>query len=347
MSGEAFISRSVGAYLVRNLDFMLRDRNRACYAKVHYIDIPSSSVPHAVRNFLGLGDKLIPTQRLPSYRTIYKCIFEFRVATYRGIALADASNRKDPLHKLRRPFYRQLSSWLPKFEKVGSTVIDAVDAFSGELLNAFQIAKQNETKARGKFSNLGVADRWAISWLKEHDEFIDTPADKNLGTVLLPRSTYDTHLTRQLNTSFVELGFEDVMLVPAKAQRQITSTLSLALSHGILNNQQVDFAKSLFDCWSFPNGRLLMKIHKAELAARLITSGTKWVTNTISILLATTLQPCLECAESIAKDTRAVVTGIDNFNKDNTHGSIRIASFDVEQLYPSINQERQLLGFVR
>ena len=87
-----------------------------------------------------------------------------------------------------------------------------------------------------------------------------------------------------------------------------------------------------------------MKIHKTELAARLITSGTRWITNTISILLAATLQPCLDLAETIAKDTRAVVNSIDKFNNDSSHHNIRVASFDVEQLYPSINQERAIVG---
>ena len=84
-------------------------------------------------------------------------------------------------------------------------------------------------------------------------------------------------------------------------------------------------------------------MHKPKLGARLIAAGTRWITNPLSLLVAKFLQPLVRVTDTVAQDTQCV---IDALKDAPITADSKLATFDVEQLYPSMDQV-QVLGATR
>ena len=66
--GEFDSDTFLGAELIRNVATMLNNYHRKPkYVDIHYIDCTARDFPLAVRNFVALGDKLVPSQSMPSF----------------------------------------------------------------------------------------------------------------------------------------------------------------------------------------------------------------------------------------------------------------------------------------
>ena len=93
----------------------------------------------------------------------------------------------------------------------------------------------------------------------------------------------------------------------------------------------------LLQAWRTPRVRLLVKVHKPILDSRLVTSGTKWLTNPLSLVLAVELQKIIKLAPSVAGDTQAVIDvlgSIPSVEKD-----VHLATYDVDNLYPCLDHD--------
>ena len=91
-------------------------------------------------------------------------------------------------------------------------------------------------------------------------------------------------------------------------------TVGIGRSHGVFCDKICECLECLAakSNLKFPCCRALAKVHKPKVAGRLITVGTSWITNPISLYVAKLLQPTLNEMNSIAKDTADVLVGLKN-----------------------------------
>ena len=120
-----------------------------------------------------------------------------------------------------------------------------------------------------------------------------------------------------------------------KVRNETREVRDFWFSHDVLHEKQLIYLSCLLDLpVRIPRGRLLVKIHKEELGARLIAAGTRWLTNPHALMSAKFLQPLVLEESSIAKDTQDVLSALESVK---LNPASKIASFDVEQLYPSMD----------
>ena len=183
-----------------------------------------------------------------------------------------------------------------------------------------------------------------MSWLKENRKFIDVPTDKGLGCALLSRVKYDRLASQCLEKSYKIVDNLFVFETISKIKKDIRETVEFALCHNVLHEKQREYPTCLLDKRPvYPRGRLLIKVHKPVVGARLIAAGTRWITNPLALLLAKFLQPMVVAETSIAKDSQDVLDALAALE---LNSSSKIATFDVEPLYPSMDPAR-VLGAIR
>ena len=85
--------------------------------------------------------------------------------------------------------------------------------------------------------------------------------------------------------------------------------------------------------------RGLIKIHKPQLSVRLLVANTRWITSPLAVWLAATLQPIVDTFATVASSSKDITDRLETIHLDEAD---RIHSFDVEQLYPSIDQQRAI-----
>ena len=341
----------IRACIVSSLPRLLNDvRTRPCMAKLHYIDTSEQCIPLAVKQALGLGDKLVPSSALPTYKSFYSSLHEFNVQVMRRSALGERGNStRDPLLGLRRRFFMRTSSWMPKQADISSNVQGFLQRVNADAAMQFHLLKSTheDTKTRIR-PNISFSVSWGFKWLRSLDNpLIDCPTDKALGTALLSKSLYNDLIFRGLNASFRQISLEFAFSVVDSVKVRILDQLSELKSHRVFCQQKLDYCVCLFENWRFPLTRQLIKVHKKSLDSRLLVSGTKWFSNPIQVLIAHTLQPVVRHAESVADDTLDVVNAVHKLEDSITSASpdcvcdsCRVYSFDVEKLYPNIDQAK-------
>ena len=192
--------------------------------------------------------------------------------------------------------------------------------------------------------NLSAGDLWTWNWLNSNVHFIDVPADKNLGTVVMQSTRYDEMVTHQLNAAFMHIDDSTSLSITEKAGNDIRHQLRFAAEYRLLHDKQLDFCGCLLNEQArMPRVRGLVKIHKDVPTVRLIVANTRWITTPIAILVATLLQPIIDTFTSVATDTAGVVDALLG-TEDTLTSACKLFTFDVENLYPSISQPRALAG---
>lgn len=181
--------------------------------------------------------------------------------------------------------------------------------------------------------NLLDCEIWGRKWLDENKSIIDCPTDKNLGTAILSRQYYDLLALRSLEASYVQIDHAEVSRIVTDLKQQTHEIIVFARCHDIMPEIQIRFLSCLLNEHRLPNGRLLIKVHKPKTDARLIASGTRWLTNPHACLIAKELQPFCVQHDSVAVDTQSVINMLEGIRFEKGD---RIDTYDVEKLYPSL-----------
>eukprot|EP00929_Paragymnodinium_shiwhaense_P021598 TRINITY_DN1404_c0_g1_i2.p1 TRINITY_DN1404_c0_g1~~TRINITY_DN1404_c0_g1_i2.p1 ORF type:complete len:678 (-),score=66.20 TRINITY_DN1404_c0_g1_i2:133-2166(-) len=306
----------------------LSTRSQAC--NVHTVG--SVQVPEPVIAFLGKGDKLVPTKKPISWVNFLDACNEFRGTVLRSFAAREWQRSGDPLQGLRRRFYNPRSSWVPDATKVPAGCEEFCRRIQGDI--AINLQHICSSKQAGG-NNLSFGDYWAIQWLHNNPQVIDSQCDKGLGTAILSRDKYDEFAIGCIDKNYTQIQITEVAAIIERTKRAIVDVMQFALDFRVVEEVHVKYAQCLFDTFRLPIGRLLIKVHKDPVAARLLASGTTWITNPVAVLVAVALQEVVSTFDSVAQDTQNVVDLLNTLtqaNPDDHH----VCTFDVEQLYPSI-----------
>eukprot|EP00929_Paragymnodinium_shiwhaense_P023239 TRINITY_DN14600_c0_g1_i6.p1 TRINITY_DN14600_c0_g1~~TRINITY_DN14600_c0_g1_i6.p1 ORF type:complete len:1126 (-),score=187.14 TRINITY_DN14600_c0_g1_i6:671-4048(-) len=191
-------------------------------AQVHVRGCKLDDLPLPVVNFLGRSDKLVPSERMPSYTEFFRSCTDFNADFTRAVAILKfpSVGYLDPLHGLRRRFFKETSVWQPDLADVPSSVNDYVQSVTHDVLLAFHRCKLQEHRLH--VSNISSADRWAMQWLKANeDRLIDLPTDKGLGVCMVSRDISDTLARENLEASFTPVDRNEIDRIVSVAKFRI------------------------------------------------------------------------------------------------------------------------------
>lgn len=245
--------------------------------------------------------------------------------------ITDTSIIKDAIHKLTTTIIDkgynnpELSqSWIEKISQ-----------------DIFASTRENDLTIR---SNISANQRARLHSLVNDKAIVIKPADKNLGCVLLDRTTYDNEMLRQLN----DQSTYSRIFLSNNTQRQ-----------NILNGvfEQINQFKHSFsktdDLWklsvmppitpencAIPQIYGLPKIHKLQkgddatkIKCRPIIPGFNWLTVNLSRWLGSILQKIVNSIPSISESTDNSIRSIE---KTKLPSNIHFITADIESLYTNI-----------
>ena len=195
-----------------------------------------------------------------------------------------------------------------------------------------------KTKAR---SLRNIHNHWkhfydTTAKLKARKDIVIYPADKNMGPSVLTREFYITE-----GESVKHLG--DITSYTPLDPTSVDIQNRYARLHTIMSNQtwlSKKEATKLYENFTFNKGKekpcnayFLPKVHKKDLALRLICASCSWLTYLPSKYIAYTLQPILKSLPSYIDDSATLVRILENIQ---TSVYDQLVTADVIALYPSI-----------
>ena len=213
-------------------------------AEIHFVDVNETQIPLPVLNFLGKSEKLIPTRSLPTWDYMYLQLDSFKTSLHKYFASIDFRKQGvlDPLAGMRRRFFKPVCTWIPKDDCLPWKFDKYISSISGNILNNFNRLKGNETAIKFGARNLSFADHWAISWLKENRSWLlDVPADKNLGSVIICRKTYDTLALESLHKSYVNVTSSHISDLIHDVKRSVQQIINFGKDYDIVNEKLAEY----------------------------------------------------------------------------------------------------------
>ena len=232
---------------------------------VHTIpgDIIPLEIPLEVYTFLSLGDKMVPTNSLPTWSKLFDTHTLFCTQLARAHV---TSNSEDHLAGLRRTFLRKAlgsdaSNWRPGANKLGPSF----DQF--EYQTRVDIIERMQTlrAADSCHNNIELCDVAAMRWLDRNTHVVlDAPADKGLGSVLLSRRLYEDLAYGHLSSDkYAELSHSEALTLVCSLRNRIQGLSSDAELRRVIRSKHAQFLICLHDAAvRFPKFRQLIKILK-------------------------------------------------------------------------------------
>jgi hypothetical protein len=186
--------------------------------------------------------------------------------------------------------------------------------------------------------------------LRDRDDIVITPADKNLGTVIMSTEKYNTmcydHLYDQ--TTYCKLSHEESLTCNNNAYAALERILSAHDSlFGLKRNNEglpvtlSPLAKSLCQLKGSKYLRIgnfyaLPKVHKPVVAGRPIVGSIDTVTYHTSKYLHNILFPLVGKLTSVCTSSRAAIYDLQYLSLTSYDDQLVIVCADVKSLYPSI-----------
>lgn len=236
------------------------------------------------------------------------------------------------------------STWEPP--EVPETVLSFIQDVT-TALNACYDARPIIMQQQPVVDNMTPDMRRAMFELQHDPDIIIKPSDKNMGMCIMDRTWYISEALRMLG------DVSTYRPTPAAAMPGIRSNLqrqSLQLCERWRRKLPPEVYKYIKSAAYFPSlvpyFYLLPKVHKLPqvnrqylhlLKGRPIAACHSWVTNAMSVFLADVLNhACLRQFDHVLPDTRALVRLLESTTVSR---DAYLVTFDVESMYPSIDNE--------
>lgn len=288
-------------------------------------NLTSRKLTFIEKRSIGLGLKFIPTPK-PSPTKIYTdSLLQFRHRTRLAWHFKGNTDTTYSRTRLRLP-----SSWKPPnaHPALERTIRLAT---STTLSEAFK----NQTK--NYKNNISKESRIALKRILDDKEIVVTPADKNLGPVISTRNQYIKACYSWLHsTGFTKLNKKQLQKRVTCYQRHL-----IALTKDIYRHVNAN-KESLFLSYTRNDQRLspfyiIWKIHKATTPtpSRPICPAKDTLTYNASIWIDEKLRPVVNSLPTHCPSSIKLIRDIET-NKARVHNSSWLASFDIQNLYPSI-----------
>lgn len=188
-------------------------------------------------------------------------------------------------------------------------------------------------------SNLTQGESQALAALKQRRDIIIKPADKNLGLTIMRVEDYRTAVRQHVQDTQVYTPVVDVQAAIGTATAQLHRLVSLYEAYLPLHVQKFILAGA--GMTQVPHLYGLPKLHKMQpgmpVPTRPIAACHSWLTTNLSKYVADLLEGALRQYDTVLRDRTHLVTAVEQCPvTDDTW----LVTFDVESLYPSIDQQQ-------
>ena len=230
------------------------------------------------------------------------------------------------------PQYWLPSNWNPNYLDQRRDIEATLSALQNSL-------KQNTIAVK---SNISKTDIQQYNKLLHDQNTLVILADKNLGYAVVTKSWYITRCLEHLNSaSYVKLTEQYNKGVNGKS---IPNYLVDCLTNLVMEYEAQlgpDEIKWILqkpkDEWQPMKFYITAKVHKKPVKGRPIVPSMTWPTFHLSEWLANQLNPLLIHTEWVLKDSYNLLSALSQLNSSEMPQTIRVASADVEALYPNMD----------
>ena len=193
--------------------------------------------------------------------------------------------------------------------------------------------------------NTSWLDNKAVQWLKKHkNQAVVIDADKGLGDVLMPKSWVSSELKRLLDEGYQKIEAEEYRHRSFLARCALDSVVQHAQDVRIIKPREASFLRQTIFKHREGSFRLRVKLHKSPIVGRPIANmSCSWVAPAC-LFLCSMLRP-------IQDELKHTVSSSADFLSNHLPKSVPpnyiLATIDVKNLYPSINNEHLIEVLIR
>jgi hypothetical protein len=287
-------------------------------------NLTGKPIPTGALNCLALGTKFISVPKpddsiLPTSMKLFR-----RTIRLRHLFKDDDNNVM--------PKYWLPSAWNPMYLDQRRDIEATVNALQLSL-------KPNTSPTK---TNISKADIQQYNKLLHDDNTLVILADKNLGYCVVTKSWYLERCFDHLNTpSYTKITDEYNHGVQGKTTINylVACLTDLIMEYqGHLGPDEIKWIlQKPKDEWQPMKFYITAKVHKQPVKGRPIVPSMTWMTFHLSEWLANQLNPLLANTEWVLKDSYDLLAALKQINDTDLPHTLRVASADVEALYPSMD----------
>ena len=281
-------------------------------------------IPQGALNCLALGTKFITVPKSdPSILPL--SMKQFRKTIRLRHIFQDDDNNVMPQYWLP-------SQWNPPYLDQRLDIEATLDALQHSI-------KQSTTPI---YSNINKSDIQQYNKLLHDDNTLVILADKNLGYAVVTKSWYLDRCYEHLNTaSYIKVTDIFCQGIQGKSTAnylvECLDNLIMEYQDQLGTNEIKWILQKPKVAWEPMQFYITAKVHKNPVKGRPIVPSMTWMTFHLSQWLANQLNPLLPNTEWVLKDSYDLLASLKLLNDTDLPHTIRIASADVDALYPSMD----------
>jgi hypothetical protein len=287
-------------------------------------NLTGKAIPEAALNCLALGSKFIPVPK-PKPDTLGLSMKLFRRTIRLRHTFQDDGNNTIPDYWIP-------SSWNPPFLDQRRDIETMLSILSQSL-------KPNTVPTRSNINKNDIREYNKL--LYDHNTLVIL-ADKNLGYAVVTKSWYIQRCLDHLDSqSYVKVTEDYHKGLEGKTTVNFLIDSLTNLVQEFQDHLSIDEIKWILqkpiDEWEPMKFYITAKVHKKPVKGRPIVPSMTWMTFHLSEWLANQLNPLIPLTEWVLKDSYDLLDALKQLNLTELPCATRIASADVDALYPSMD----------
>ena len=287
-------------------------------------NLTGKTIPLGALNCLALGTKFITVPKSdPS-------ILSQSMKTFRRTIRLRHLFKDDDNNTI--PKYWLPSSWNPLY-------LDQRRDIESTMSSLQKSIQPSTTPIR---SNINKQDIKQYNNLLYDDNTLVILADKNLGYAVVTKSWYLQRCYEHLNSnSYIKVTHQYKQGIQGKSTINFLVDSLSDLIMEYQNQLGTDEIKWILqkpkDEWEPMRFYITAKVHKKPVKGRPIVPSMTWMTFHLSQWIANQLNPLLPNTEWVLKDSYDLLSALKQINQSTLPNTLRVASADVDALYPSMD----------
>jgi hypothetical protein len=287
-------------------------------------NLTGNIIPNGALNCLALGTKFIPVPK-SNHSILQLSMKSFRRTIRLRHIFQDDDNNVIPK-------YWMPSSWNPPYLDQRRDIEVTMDVLQHSL-------KPNTTPT---LSNISKSDIQQYNKLLYDKNILVILADKNLGYAVVTKSWYLEKCFDHLNSpSYKKITEQYNEGVNNKSTINFLvdslTDLIMEYQHQLSSDEIKWILQKPKKEWQPMRFYITAKVHKKPVKGRPIVPSMTWMTFHLSEWLANQLNPLLANTEWVLKDSYDLLAAFEQINQTDLPHTVRVASADVEALYPNMD----------
>jgi hypothetical protein len=287
-------------------------------------NLTGNTIPQGALNCLALGTKFISVPN-PDPSILLTSIKKFRRTIRLRHIFQDDDNNVIPQYWLP-------SSWNPPYLDQRRDIEYTINQLQNSIAPSTTPIQ----------SNINKTDIAQYNKLLHDPNLLVILADKNLGYAVVTKSWYLDRCLEHLNsasytkiTDQYQAGIENKSTIDFLTEK--LTNLVIDYQYHLTTDEIKWILQKPKDQWEPMKFYITAKVHKTPIKGRPIVPSMTWLTFHLSQWLANQLNPLLPATEWVLKDSYDLLASIKQINDTNLPDTIKVATADVDALYPSMD----------